>query len=187
MRSLPFILIALSLLILQSCATQKACDKKFPPSTKIKDSLVITYKDSVKVVESVKTIIKDSVRYTAAVKDSGEVSVKENSTYKFKNENAEVIIKIVDGKLKWNINLSAIENRYKSQIDSFSAQITSYKQKDSISTHSTVIVQPAKEKHTPWYLKAWGQVKDFFAWIGLIFILYHFVRIGIKKFVLKTG
>jgi hypothetical protein len=125
------ILFAILSQFMISCVSQKACDKKFPPETRIKDSTVVTYKDSIIEKKKVVLIVKDSVRYTEAVKDSGEMDTKENATYKFKNDKAAVTIQIKDGKVKWNIDIKATEQRFQSRKDSMASEIKIYKERDS--------------------------------------------------------
>ena len=178
------IIIALAL-VLTSCVSQKACDRKFPPSKTTRDSVVVVIKDSIVIKDSVTTKIVDSIVYTAAIKDSGELDTKENQTYRFKNGSAEVIIKIKDGKVSYKIDLSATESRYKTEITALKSQIEIYKSKDSISSHTEVVVTPAPK--IPWYMKLWNGFKDLLAWIGLLVMIYFFVRYVILKFMLKTG
>jgi len=174
------ILFAILSQFMISCVSQKACDKKFPPETRIKDSTVVTYKDSIIEKKKVVLVVKDSVRYTEAVKDSGEVETKENSTYKFKNDKVAVTIQVKDGKVKWNIDIKATEQRFQSRIDSMASEIKIYKERDSLNVshkEEVKIIQP----HIPWYMKLWNGVRDWLAIIGLIFIIYHIGRLAIKQ------
>jgi hypothetical protein len=174
------ILFAILSQFMISCVSQRACDKKFPPETRIKDSVVVTYKDSVVEKKKVVLIVKDSIRYTEAVKDSGEMDTKENATYKFKNDKAAVTIQIKDGKVKWNIDIKATEQRFQSRIDSMASEIKIYKERDSLNVshkEEVKIIQP----HIPWYMKLWNGIRDWLAIIGLIFIIYHIGRLAIKQ------
>jgi len=181
------ILIALLSLFLGSCATQKMCERKYPGTTTTKDSLVVTYKDSTIIKDSVAIITKDSIVYTAAVKDSGELSTSEDGTYKFKNENVAIKIVVKDNKVKYFVDISAIESRFSYKIKSLTSELQSYKSKDSISTHSQVIVKPAPIIKDKWYVKIWEQFKNWLAIIGACFLLYHAGRIGLRKLFLKIG
>lgn len=177
------ILLILSLsLFLGSCVSQRACDKKFPPETRVKDSIVIH--DSTIITEKIvtKTNIKDSIIYTQAIKDSGEVDAKENQTIKFKNDKVNIVIKIKDGKIKYYVDISATESRYKSTIDSISSQLETYKSKDSISIHDEQAIRPAVTLKLPWYLKLWQSTKDFFALLGFGLVLAYGGRQAIKYF-----
>jgi hypothetical protein len=174
------ILFAILSQFMISCVSQRACDKKFPPETRIKDSTVVTYKDSVVEKKRTVLVVKDSVRYTEAVKDSGEIDTKENATYKFKNDKAAVTIQIKDGKVKWNIDIKANEQRFQSRIDSMASEIKIYKERDSLNVsrkEEVKIIQP----HIPWYMKLWNGIRDWLAIIGLIFIIYHIGRLAIKQ------
>jgi hypothetical protein len=177
------ILLILSIsLFLGSCASQRLCDKRFPPETRVKDSIVIH--DSTIITEKVvtKTVLKDSIVYTAAIKDSGEVDVKENQTIKFKNDKVNVVLKIKDGKLKWNIDISATESRYTSKIDSLVSELSVYKSKDSISIHDKETIKPAPSESIPWYMKLYNSAKDVLAFIGLIFVIVFLGRYAVRYF-----
>lgn len=174
-----YLLIITSALFLTSCATQKACDKKFPPETRIKDSTVVTYKDSTVIKEKRVLVVKDSIRYTEAVKDSGEVSANENQTYRFRNENASVTIKIKDGKVKWNIDISAIEQKYSTKLDSVNTIVKQYQQKDSLILSQSEVIRRDIPKE-PWYIKTWYKIRDFFAFVGILLLAYIIIVNGIK-------
>lgn len=174
--------IALLLLSLGSCVSQRACEKKFPGTTTTKDSVVI--KDSVHVIEKVetKTIVKDSIVYTAAVKDSGEFVTSENGVYKFKNDKVSIKLVVKDGKVKYFVDISATESRYNSRIDSLTSELQTYKSRDSISTHSQETIKPAPSEKVKWYNKLLESAKNILAFIGLIFTLYFAGKAGIRYF-----
>lgn len=176
-----YLLILAAGLFLTSCATQRTCDKKFPPITRVKDSIVVTYKDSTVIKEKRVLVVKDSIRYTEAVKDSGEVSASENQTYRFKNENASVTIKVKDGKVKWNIDISAIEQKYSLRLDSVNKIVKEYKSKDSVSTYQSEIVRTITPK-IPWYKKIWFAIRDYLALVGFCFLLYIALVRSVKFF-----
>jgi PBP1b-binding outer membrane lipoprotein LpoB len=176
---MKYLLIITSALFLTSCVSQKACDKKFPPETRVKDSTIVTYKDSTVIKEKRVLVVKDSIRYTEAVKDSGEVSANENQTYRFKNENASITIKIKDGKVKWNIDISAIEQKYSTKLDSINSVVKQYQYKDSLVQSHTEIVRKIIPKE-PWYIKTWHKIRDFFALIGIFLLLYIIIVNGVK-------
>ena len=178
MRTLLFITIAL---IATSCATQKRCEKLFPPETRIKDSTVVTYKDSTIEKVEVKTITKDSIVYTAATKDSGEVETSENSVYKFKNDKVSIKLIIKDGKVKYFVDVSATESRYSTKIDSLSKVVEKYKSRDSLVVKDKEVVRQAIEPKTPWYTKLYGYAKDILALIGLIWLLILLFRMVVKR------
>ena len=180
MRTLLILSLAL---FLGSCASQRRCDKKFPPQTTTKDSVVI--RDSVHIIEKVhhSLKIKDSVVYTKGVKDSGELDVKENQTIKIKNDKVNIVIKIKDGIVKYNVDISPMESRYQSTIDSMSNELQSYKSKDSISTHDSEKVKPAVVIKDPWYIRLWDSVKNIFAYIGLIVVVIFIGRMALKYFI----
>ena len=179
MRTLLLLTIAL---IATSCATQRRCDKLFPPETRIKDSTVVTYKDSTIEKVEVKTITKDSIVYTAATKDSGEVETSENSVYKFKNDKVSIKLIIKDGKVRYFVDVSATESRYSTKIDSLSKVVEKYKSRDSVVVKDKEVVKQAVEPKTPWYLKLYGYAKDALALIGLIWLIVLLFRLVIKKF-----
>ena len=172
------------IIFLSSCATQRRCDKLYPPETRVKDSVLV--RDSIHIKDSIvqKTIIKDSTIYTKAVKDSGEVSANENSTYRFNNGSVSVVIKIKDGKVKWNIDQQATISRFQSIIDSVSRENSIYKAKDSISNKEkeTVKVIDNTEK-LRWHQKLWLSVKDFFAWVGLFLVIFLGLRFAFIRLV----
>ena len=180
MRTLLILSLAL---FLGSCVSQRACDKKFPPTERIKDSVVI--RDSVHIIEKVhhSLKIKDSVVYTKGVKDSGELDVKENQTYKVKTGIANIALQIKDGKLKWNIDISPTESRYQSTIDSMSNELEAYKSRDSTNIHDSEKVKPAVVIEPKWYTKLWNSAKDFFAFLGLIVVVIFLGRMALKYFI----
>ncbi len=180
MRTLLILSLAL---FLGSCASQRRCEKKYPPQTTTKDSVVI--RDSVHIIEKVhhSLKIKDSVVYTKGVKDSGEVSAKENSTYKLKNDKVNLVIKIKDGIVSWNIDLSPTTSVYQSIIDSISNELQSYKSKDSTNIHDSEKVKPAVVIKYPWYIRLWDSVKNIFAYIGLIVVVIFLGRMALKYFI----
>jgi hypothetical protein len=179
MKNLLF--ISFVALIATSCVTQRRCDKLFPPETRIKDSTVLTYKDSTIEKVEVKTITKDSIVYTAATKDSGEVETSENSTYKFKNDKVSIKLIIKDGKVKYFVDVSATESRYSTKIDSLSKLVEKYKSKDSLVVKGKEVVRQAVEPKIPWYTKLYGYAKDILALIGLIYLLILLFRMVVKK------
>ncbi len=180
MRTLLILSLAL---FLGSCASQRRCDKKFPPQTTTKDSVVI--RDSVHIIEKVhhSLKIKDSVVYTKGVKDSGELDVKENQTIKIKNDKVNIVIKIKDGIVKYNVDISPTESRYQSIIDSISNELQSYKSKDSSNIHDSEKVKPAVVIKYPWYTRLWDSVKNIFAYIGLIVVVIFLGRMALKYFI----
>ena len=180
MRTLLILSLAL---FLGSCVSQRACDKKFPPTERIKDSVVI--RDSVHIIEKVhhSLKIKDSVVYTQGIKDSGELDVKENQTYKVKTGIANIALQIKDGKLKWNIDISPTESRYQSTIDSMSNELEAYKSRDSTNIHDSEKVKPAVVIKYPWYIRLWDSVKNIFAYIGLIVVVIFLGRMALKYFI----
>lgn len=180
MRTLLILSLAL---FLGSCASQRRCDKKYPPQTTTKDSVVI--RDSVHIIEKVhhSLKIKDSVVYTKGVKDSGELDVKENQTIKFKNDKVNLVIKIKDGKVSYNVDISPMESRYQSTIDSMSNELQSYKSKDSTNIHDSEKVKPAVVIKDPWYIRLWDSVKNIFAYIGLIVVVIFLGRMALKYFI----
>lgn len=178
------ILLILSLsLFLGSCVSQRACDKKFPPAERVKDSIII--KDSVHIIEKVhhSLKIKDSIVYTKAIKDSGEVDAKENQTIKFKNDKVNLVIKIKDGVVKYNVDISPMESRYQSTIDSMSNELQSYKSRDSSNIHDSEKTKPTVVIKEPWYKRLWESVKNFFAYIGLIVVVIFLGRMALKFFI----
>lgn len=180
MRTLLILSLAL---FLGSCVSQRACDKRFPPETKIKDSIVI--RDSVHIIEKVhhSLKIKDSIVYTQGVKDSGEVSANENQTIKIKNDKVNIVIKIKDGKVSYNVDISPMESRYQSTIDSMSNELQSYKSRDSTNIHDSEKVKPAVVIKDPWYIRIWDSVKNIFAYIGLIVVIVFLGRMALKYFI----
>lgn len=180
MRTLLILSLAL---FLGSCASQRRCDKKFPPQTTTKDSVVI--RDSIHIIEKVhhSLKIKDSVVYTKGVKDSGELDVKENQTIKIKNDKANILIKIKDGIVSWNIDLSPTTSVYQSTIDSMSNELQSYKSRDSTNIHDSEKVKPAVVIKDPWYIRLWDSVKNIFAYIGLIVVVIFLGRMALKYFI----
>ena len=159
------------ILILASCATQKRCDKLYPPETRVKDSVVVSIKDSIVIKDSVVVKIKDSIVVTPAAKDTGTLDAKENQTYKFKSDKANITIKIQDGKVKYDIDISPTESRYSSIISELKNEIQSYKNRDTSKVHTETKIVKAEPPKLKWYEKLYLQAVKLFALIGLIWFL----------------
>jgi hypothetical protein len=165
------ITIAGIVIFLSSCATQKRCERLYPATTRIKDSVIV--RDSTHIIDSIvqKTVTKDSVIYIKAVKDSGEVSASENHTYRFNNGSVSVVIKIKDGKVKWNIDQQATISRFQSIIDSVSRENSIYKAKDSINSHKIETIKDKPIERKKWYAGILEWIKNGLAIIGFIWLI----------------
>lgn len=173
-------IIAFLAIFATSCATQKRCEKLYPAQTKVKDSVVVSYKDSVIYKTETKTVIKDSIVYTPALVDSGEIDIKpsKRESFRFKNDKVSVIITIDSNKIKWNVNISAIENRFMSKIDSLNKVIEVYKEKDSlkVSEKESIRVVEKEEKKLGFFGKIHKVLNDYALRILLFLVGFLILR-----------
>lgn len=179
-----FITIILLLIITQSCVTQKNCDKKFPPATNIKDSVVV--RDSVVIKTIVKETIKDSVRIkdsTVVVQGvSGEDSIpcNENSTTIIRRGEDIFRIQIKQGKVFFNYDLKGTQSRYQSIIQSkdreYKENLERFKASNVNASHSETKVVISEVMYIPLWVKI-------LAWTGGLFILWTATKYMITKIV----
>jgi hypothetical protein len=168
MKNIIMILVAIA--FLSSCATQRRCDKKFPPSTRdsvvIKDSIVIKEKDSVVISYHDSTIIKEGV--------SGEDSIpcNENVKTKIVRGGDTFIIEVKDGKINFKYNLEGTISRFsKTEVDRSKIKETT-KEKSKAEVHEKTIVRVQQ------YIPLWVKI---LAWIGALAILYVIVKLSSRK------
>ena len=168
MRNIIMILAAIA--FLSSCATQKRCDRRFPPSTRdsvvIKDSIVIKEKDSVVISYHDSTIVTEGV----AGQDS--IPCNENSKTKIVRGGDTFIIEVKDGKVHLKYDLKGTISRYsKKEVDRSQVKETT-KDKSKAEFHEKTIVRVQQ------YIPLWVKI---LAWIGAIASLYIIVKLSSKK------
>jgi hypothetical protein len=170
---MKFVLVLFSLLLLGSCVTQQNCNKKFPPASNIKDSVVV--RDSFVIKTIVKETIKDSIRIkdsTVVVQGvSGEDSIpcNENSTTIIRRGEDVFRIQIKEGKVFLSYDLKGTQSRYQSIIQNkdkeYKEAIESFKATSVNASHSEVKVVVSEISYIPWWVKI-------LAWIGAIGIFW---------------
>lgn len=152
----------LSIFTIFSCSTIKP-QPKIEVKTITKDSLVLH--DSTVI----KTIIRDSVAIIPGVKGKDSLPCNQNQSYVIKRGNDSFKIKIKDGIVYFDYDISSTINEYKSQIDSLTKSNSTI-QKDSSDNSTTITLPPIETKYVPWWVKM-------LAWFGAINIIYWTIKI----------
>lgn len=170
MKNKILILIAVISFMATSCATRKACDRKYPPA--VRDSIRI--KDSVVIHDStiIKTKIKDSIVIVEAVKGSDSLPCNENTKQTIVRGGDKIVVEVRNGKVYVDYNLAGTTSRFNSVIEEKDRTIKELKSKDNF--REKIVVKEKITNVIPWYITA-------LAWIGGICLALIIGKLALKR------
>jgi len=164
------------LLILPGCITKKACERKFPPSETISDSIVI--RDSIVIKDS--TVIryekKDSIVIKESASGKDSVPCNENTKQVIKRGGDTFIVEVKNGKVYFSYDLAGTISRYQSIKEENLQSKTSVRDSKQSNSHSEVKVVVSTVEYIPWWARA-----CIFITIGLL--IYLSARYFVFKFI----
>jgi hypothetical protein len=133
------ILILISIIVLSSCVTRKACMSKFPPQVVISDSSVVKYITKDSIIEIPGERITDTVEIQIECPGNGKPIIKSSASVKTKNK-ASILTRIDGNK----IIAECICSSEKARIKWLEKELSSY--------HKEIIKDPPMiEFKTPWW------------------------------------
>lgn len=160
------------LLLLSSCVTKQACEKKFPPETRIKDSIVV--KDSLVIKDSIVIKTKDSIVIVEGVSGSDSIPCNENSKTTVRRNGDVFTIKVRNGKVYFDYDLKGTTSRFQELITQKDFEINKLSVMQKNSEETKVVVSTVT--YIPWWVKV-------LAWIGGISIVWYAIKYAIAKWI----